>query len=514
MADDKSITNAEVVTNEEGRTEPVKGKRVRLSNATTPDGAPVFGEIIIDPDTGDLLEYDLSDEAKQQMQEAANKAIKAATGDSLPQLQEAIKKAVRNAAAFQLSDALQGNFEQLQEAVLSLTNNFLTEETRQTLQRIADDLKPIQDILNEIEELRPYIDAELSKPEYKGIVLEELLNDYTPAQLLELPADSMLSVVLEAARAARAADEPALTLQPYRATSMQKSIDKLNLFAWGLPKLDGQVSFELANSTDENNGLSVPGFYALSFPADDDETIKLPKTVNYFDERVQAAAASMFIEGRDIQTTTDIYYGMGNKGKPSKYTLDKINNSLTKQGMARAYINNKYEAERYNYPLINQDENLIMFTRVNVVINGRETVAIQLAKEPFLMRYARAHKQVSAVPIAALQSGVSQTEAHLEVEAYLLRRIAQQKRIISDLRVKQQKKYLKDRQQEINKARDFSIMLDTFYTRTRNDRKDDTGKRRARETAAAYLTHYKSEAGGNWIEDFEIKKDRIEIKLP
>lgn len=503
MADDKTKTNAEVVTNEEGRTEPIKGKRVRLSNATTPDGAPVFEEIIIDPDTGDLLEYDLSDEAKQQLREATNKAIKAMTGDSIPKMTEAIKKALNLP-----------NSDQLKQVIKELTDHAFTAEMRDTLRSIVDDLRPIQAALDELDDLRPYIDAELSKPEYEGVTLEELLNEYTPAQLLELPTDSILFVVLEAARAAKAADEPALTLQPYRATSMQKSVDKLNLFAWGLPKLDGQVSFELANSTDESNGLSVPGFYALSFPADDDETVKLPKTVNYFDERVQAAAASMFIEGRDIQTTTDIYYGMGNKGKPSKYTLDKINNSLTKQGMARAYINNKYEAERYNYPLINQDENLIMFTRVNVVINGRETVAIQLAKEPFLMRYARAHKQVSAVPIAALQSGVSQTEAHLEVEAYLLRRIAQQKRIISELRAKQKKKYIKDRQEEINKARHFSIMLDTFYTHTRNDRKDDTGKRRARETAAAYLTHYKSDAGGKWIEDFEMQRDRIKIKLP
>ena len=339
MADDKNITNTEVVTDEEGRTEPIKGKRVRLSNATTPDGAPVFGEVIIDPDTGDLLEYDLSDEAKQQLQEAANKAINSIMGKSAPQMQEAIKKAVRSAAAFQLSDALQGNFEQLQEAVLSLTNNFLTEETRQALQRIADDLKPIQDILNEIEELRPYIDAELSKPEYEGIVLEELLNDYTPAQLLELPADSMLSVVLEAARAARFDEEG---LQPdqlpriryNKGTELKTSTDKLgNLFySFDAPrrKHSGQREMlqvpreEMIPLKYEGSGAPITLFYDFYYNDKQLQQLGIGGDFDSYDFFISAVYDTLYLEGNNEVSLSKVWRELGNTGSPSTAQLTDL----------------------------------------------------------------------------------------------------------------------------------------------------------------------------------------------
>lgn len=508
MADDKTKTNAEVVTNEEGRTEPIKGKRVRLSNATTPDGAPVFGEIIIDPDTGDLLEYELSEEAKQQLREATNKAIKAMTGDSIPKMTEALKK------AFALPD-----LSQLQATFRELSETHFTDELRQSLRSIADAFKPIQAALDEIEELRPYIDAELSKPEYKGIVLEELLNDYTPRDLLELPADSMLSVVLEAARAAKRDALP--NIDTYRADKLNTPVDRVNFLSWDdFKETGGQLKFNMMSEKDkrdpERNALDISLRYALSFG--DDPNIKTTKELSHYDRRVYQAIDTIYTSGYDIMLPGDILYNMGNtsgtRSKQGGSQTDKLDASLTKMGTARVYINNKDEAAHYDYPEIVYDGNVLMFERIKVTYKGQTREAIKVRRRPVLMEFADQRNQVTAVPMKALQSGISQTDNHLRIEDYLLYRIVQQKHVVAELQEKQEKRYTQHRQKQVREASKLVILLPTFYERTGNDKKKAIVKQRAIDTAHRYLTHYASEAGGHFIDSYKIDDERITIHLP
>ena len=331
MADDKTKTNAEVVTNEEGRTEPIKGKRVRLSNATTPDGAPVFGEIIIDPDTGDLLEYDLSEEAKQQLREATNKAIKAMTGDSIPKMTEAIKKALNLP-----------NSDQLKQVIKELTDHAFTAEMRDTLRSIVDDLRPIQAALDELDDLRPYIDAELSKPEYEGVTLEELLNEYTPAQLLELPTDSILFVVLEAARAARSdAEELSPDQLPRirykKGTELKTSTDKLgNLFySFAAPKgkhsgqremlpIPREEMIPLKYEGNGKNAAPITLFYDFYYNDKQLQKLGIDNGFDSYDFFITAVFDNLYLEGNDTVSLSKVWRELGNTDSPNTKQLTEL----------------------------------------------------------------------------------------------------------------------------------------------------------------------------------------------
>lgn len=543
MADDKTKTPTATPINEEATAagDPGQGRRViDLSEIRTADGQPVFASVTVDPETGDLLDTELSPEMQEALT-ARYKEIAEAAGSMITQNAEAIKKASEAAkkiltpavqaatATAKFTAAIKTQTDQLQAAIKSITDNFLTDETRDLLQKIRENLQPIAEMFDELQALEPYLQAELSKPEYAEAIEElrqheeaddrlkemhpfnVILHTMTPGDLLELlqDHDSFIYKAWEAARLAKDADKET-EIQAYKADKLDLPTDKLNLFAWDLRETKGQIKFDLSRAGSDDTATAL---FSLSF--DDDPNITITKEINHFDKRVMSACGTAFASGYPIISATGIYYAMGNTGKPAQKHIDKINDTLTKLDMAKVFVDNTIEAGTYNYPKFRKEDRLLHFKRVSRIVNGKTTDSIiQILEEPVLMTFARQRKQISAIPIKVLQTPARRTNNYYQIEDYLLWRIAQQKNVVNKLRDQQKKKYTQHRQGEIREAAKLTILLKTFYERTGNAKKDNTGKKRARNTAEECLKHYISEAGGCWITDYEMTNDRIIITLP
>ena len=491
-----------------------------LKEQFTINGQPVFDNVTTDPETGELLDVTLTPEMQEQLDTKTKEALQAAANamlsenakDTIKMMQQAAQKAANAAVgAAKITNAIKRQTDQLTAAVKNITNTFLTDETRELIRQMRETLQPISDLLHEIEELEPYLTAELNKPEYEGQTLDNVLHTYTPGDLLELlqDHDSFFYKALQAAQAARDADRE-IQITPYKAEKLDLPTDKINLFAWDLKETKGQIKFDLSRVGTDDTATAL---FSLSF--DNDPNIKLTKEVDHFDKRVMSVCGTAFASGYPIISATGIYYAMGNTGKPGQKHIDKINDSLTKLDMAKVFVDNSIEAGVYNYPHFRKEDRLLHFKRVSRIVNGKTTDSIiQILEEPVLITFARQRKQISAVPIKVLQSPVVKTNSHLQIEDYLLWRIVQQRNAVNKLKEQQEKKYSQHRQREIKEAAQLTILLKTFYERTGNAKKDATGKKRARKTAADYLDHYKSEAGGSWITDYKIEADRILITLP
>lgn len=546
MADDKTrATNAEGQPIKEN-TAPAAGDpggRVvyDITDKLTFEGDPVFSEVITDPETGELLEYKLTPEMQEKL-EAKYKEIAQAgatlakvNGATLKKMQDAANKAIEpiikaSAATNRLMDTINKSMEpyrRMTSAVKDIANTLLSEETRQMLKELQETMKPLQDLLNEIEAIDPYLKAELSKPEYAEDIeaarqaagenftltepLDIVLHTLTPSEMIELlrDKDSYLRRAFDAAREAKAADA-ATQIEAYKADKLDMPTDKLNLFAWDLRETKGQIKFDLSRAGTDDTATAL---FSLSF--DDDPNIKLTKEIDHFDKRVMSACGTAFASGYPIISATGIYYAMGNTGRPNQKHLTKINDTLTKLDMAKVFVDNTIEAGTYNYPKFRKEDRLLHFKRVSRIVNGKTTDAvIQILEEPVLMTFARQRKHISAIPIKVLQTPARRSNNYYQIEDYLLWRIAQQKNKVGKLREQQAKKYTQNRERDLKEAAKLTILLATFYERTGNAKKDATGKKRARKTAEECLIHYKSEAGGCWISDYKMQSDRIIITLP
>ena len=488
----------------------------------------MFDSITIDPETGDLLEYNVTPEMQEQLDAKFKDASQFAAalmqqnGETFKQMQEETKKTLEPAlkaaaAAAKWTKEFMQETEQLRATIKNIRDTILTDETRELLRNMRDIMQPLQEMFNELETLEPYLRAELSKPEYEGQTLDHILKTYTPGELLELlqDHDSFIYKAWEAAKAAKAA-EP-IDIETYRADKLNTPVDRVNFLAWNnFKETGGQIKFDMRSEKDKNDperrDLSIAMRYSLSFG--DNPNIKTTKELNHYDRRLTQAIDTLMTAGKDIMLPSEIFYGMGGTGRMGDTQLKNINASLTKQGTGRVYINNKEEAAHYDYPEIVYDGNILNFERIVVRYKGQEREAIKLLRRPVLMEFADQRDQLSAVPMKALQSPISKTDNHLRIEDYLLHRIVRQKKIINDLQEKQQKKYTQKRQKEIREARTLTILLETFYENTGNLKKKAVVRQRALDTAKRYLSHYQSEAGGYYINSYSIKDDRIIIELP
>lgn len=426
----------------------------------------------INPDTGEIDTEKLTDAQRAELTAASKKMIDAA--------KQFFDKSIS---------------EKLRAATLP---------TREAMRAITDVFQPVNELIKEIDELEPYIKEELQKPEYEVKTITELLNLYELWELPELPDDSLLNKVLQAARDAR---NTALLIDPYRADKMLLPTDKVNLFAWDLKETNGQIKFDLARAGTSDSAAAL---FSLSF--DDDPNIKITKEINHFDKRVMSVVGTAFNSGCYFISATGIYYAMGGTGKPSTDMIERINTSLTKLDMAKIFIDNEMESNIYNYDHFRKEDRLLHIKRITAKSNGKIADSfIQILEEPIFMTFARQRKQISAVPIKVLQSPVRKTNNNMRIDDYLQWRIVQQKNVIDGIK---KQKYTQDKQKLLREASKLIITLKTFYERTHNSKKDSTGKKRARETAKKYLEHYKSDNADNWITDYKMDNDRIIITLP
>lgn len=266
-------------------------------------------------------------------------------------------------------------------------------------------------------------------------------------------------------------------------------LDKPNSVIWNwLAGADKNGQLTLGIDTSKNaTGKEPLILYSINFDALED--VRITKTLTPFDKRVYVAVAALYNAGNEIITATQIYKMMGYKGRPGDDDLQAINDSLTKMGAARLYIDTDKENRKYpKYARFKYDAALLPFERKTAYINGKlAESAIHPFREPPLITFASQRKQVTTITRALLESPVSKTEANLRLEDYLLERIGRMKN---------------------SKGVSRKMLFATIFEQCKITA--PMQKQRAPEKIRRYLDHYK-EVG--WIDNYREEKDGVTIVL-
>lgn len=182
--------------------------------------------------------------------------------------------------------------ESLQQSIEKIAARFddvrtATRVIAEGLQYIIDNEENITKIIDELEELQPYIDKELQDPKYGGITFDDLMGKYTLGDVLDLPDGDPLADVIRRARAKKLEWEALHKVNYSKATTIEASSDKLPVTFFDVlaPKPTGNIpgqigmgvipSFEPPtvdemNAIAYNNGSKkdITLFYDYSFKAD------------------------------------------------------------------------------------------------------------------------------------------------------------------------------------------------------------------------------------------------------
>lgn len=269
--------------------------------------------------------------------------------------------------------------------------------------------------------------------------------------------------------------------------------DKPNSVIWNLlttADKDGQIRFDIDTSRKGSKQDAIV-YYGIDFN-ELETSARITKQLTPFDKRCYIAAAALFNAGNDIITATQVYYMMGNSKSTTPSTTDtqKINDSLTKMGAARVYIDNIKETQTAKgYAHFQYDAALLPFERIKAYINGKLTdSAIHLFREPPLISFARQRNQITTLSRQLLESPVSKTNAHLRIDDYLIERIG----------------HMKNSKGNTPRKMKFTTIYKQCGITTSKQ------KQRAPETIRRYLDHYKA---CDWIKGYKEDADGITIQL-
>ena len=268
-------------------------------------------------------------------------------------------------------------------------------------------------------------------------------------------------------------------------------IDKPNNILWDMArdsaKNGGQINLDVLTGEPANG--KEPIVY-LSIDFDNlPHGVSITKVLTAFDKRVYIAAGALYNGGNKIVSLSQIYRMMGYEKRPNSNDIQKINDSLTKMGWARLYINNEQETEVIpKYKKMVYDAPLLAFQRKAAYIDGKLVEgAIHIGFEPALIKFARERKQVQKVTLQTLTTPVNKTERNLEIEDYLLGRISQMK----SKKRKAQKK----------------ILFKSLFTYCRIEARD--AQSRSKPTIQKILDHYKET---KFITDYSTEADGVTIE--
>lgn len=271
-------------------------------------------------------------------------------------------------------------------------------------------------------------------------------------------------------------------------------LDKPNHVIWDLlaaTEIPGQIgmgSIDL-NIRTSPRGVSPASVVYCSLSFDAIEDVKISKQLTPFDKRVYIAAAALYNGGNSIISASQIHRMMGNSTSANAVETKKINDSLTKMGAARVYLDSTKEGSRH--PRFKYDAPLLPFERISAYINNTLTEsAIKLFREPPLMTFARERGQITPITVQLLDvPHVSKSEANLRLEDYLIDRIGHMKRAGSNAPRK--------------------ILYTTVFDRCGITEKKQ--RQRAPAKIQKCLNHYKA---CGWIADYTAGNDGITIRTP
>ena len=279
-----------------------------------------------------------------------------------------------------------------------------------------------------------------------------------------------------------------------QAEALDFPVDKMNNRIWNMLEESGPNGQLRLNFNMDKKGSKDPAIvlYGISFESLD-PNLKISRQLTPFDKRVYVAVAALYNAGNEYMSATQIHKAMGNKGQPTQADIKKINDSLTKMGMARVYINNADEIKKEKkYPSFQYDAPLLPFERASVFINNTMTeAAIHPYREPPLISFARGRNQITTIKRELLESPISKTDANLMIDDYLIEMISVMKRNAAN-----KKKFSR------------KLMLETVYRECKITTTKQ--KQRAPEKIERYLQHYKMQ---DFIKGYTITADSITIDL-
>ncbi len=212
-------------------------------------------------------------------------------------------------------------------------------------------------------------------------------------------------------------------------------IDKPNYKLWDMARDSaengGQLTLDIFMGTEEEQkkGKEPLVYLALTFADELPAGVEITKSLDSYDKRVYLACGALYNAGNQTVSISQIHKQMGYTTRPAKVDMKKINDSLTKMGFGRLYIDNEKETKYHkSYTGYKDDYPLLAFKRRNAYINGQLVEgAIHLLDEPIMIKFARERKQVQQITLQMLQTPISKTARNLEIEDYLLYRIGRMK---------------------------------------------------------------------------------------
>lgn len=427
----------------------------------------------------------------------ATEALRGSIHETMQTIVETAKTALSGITAFINSDAYKAIKENMQAIAAFM------EEHRAEFAALAE-------AGEEIQSLAPFLQIELEEaqenPEFADCSLVDILRQGIDEN--GNPTESKFRTLIERAKQRRAEYEaaegtvaeieqaaeelPRIISNP--TDKINYPLDKPNSVIWNLiadaakTSPNGQFRLQIDTSKKGSKQDAIV-LYGINF--DELETgVRITKQLTPFDKRCYIAAAALFNAGNEIISATQVYRMMGNTGNPKAGDLQKVNDSLTKMGAARIFIDNQKEVQAAKgYKLFKYDAALLPFERISAYINGQLTEsAIHLFREPPLMSFARQRNQITTVSRQLLESPVSKTDANLRIDDYLLERIG----------------HMKSGKGKAPRK----MLFATIYSNC--DIKTAKQKQRAPEKIRRYLDYYKK---CGWIKGYTEDADGITILL-
>lgn len=322
---------------------------------------------------------------------------------------------------------------------------------KETIEYIIENAPLLTFGAEEMQELEPYIEEELKKPEYRGITLDELWERDTDFSVGYAKPGSELDKVLELARAAKAkATKQTNAYKPIsRPTSYTmpnaKPANKYLALQEMLTQIDpdGQMRFLPIEDTRNRAELivrnatakkrEVVDIVSLSYYGDLDG--KAAKIKSY-DQSIYNAVASLLQAGNKVFLLEDIYKTITQKTKATSAQLKRIKAGLDKFSATRIRldvtneIENGMIAEMYldGERIVNgiMEEALLQYRSFTVITDkGTTKTAIEILSEPVLLYYSLIKNQIISIPVELLELPGNATEETISIRDYLLREINQ-----------------------------------------------------------------------------------------
>ena len=304
---------------------------------------------------------------------------------------------------------------------------------------LAADLPNMQEVaelLQEIDALEPFINAELAKNP-GGETLNDYLDKYTAGQLLDMVQDpnSTFTKALETARVI--AGQNIENQQSKRPQAQLLGLDKLGttIFANWLDmekELHGQIAMFPVKMEPDGYPKELTLYYDVRYP---EELPEVEKKLTPFDRRIYTSIYNLQrTNGRDM-TYTQIFKNALLGDKPTASQLERAIKSVDKMRRTTTKWDNREEAEEFNKEGTYMEYDGYLCPAVVITerkcFNGKpvEMYLRTLGALP-IMEFARERKQIAQVPnyVLALPKGINATNLNIALIDYVAARIVRAKR--------------------------------------------------------------------------------------